>query len=142
MQLYFNVQLALLVFNEIPKQFCVLQFFQVLSKEDMETLSLCKRMMEKRECHPLVVVFDSRKGVVYIEITTSTECIEWVESTQRILLEESSTATPSSVEKKNKKAVLVTDVSTESSLFENSEEEPYDTNLTRTTEETRRDTSA
>ncbi|KAK8957475.1 Histone-lysine N-methyltransferase ATXR6 [Platanthera zijinensis] len=38
---------------------------KVLSKEDMETLSLCKGMMERRECQPLVVVFDPRKGYVF-----------------------------------------------------------------------------
>ncbi|KAK8936489.1 Histone-lysine N-methyltransferase ATXR6 [Platanthera zijinensis] len=35
---------------------------QLLSKDDMETLSLCKRMMERGQCPPLVVVFDPREG--------------------------------------------------------------------------------
>ncbi|GMI83556.1 hypothetical protein HRI_002024900 [Hibiscus trionum] len=35
---------------------------QVLPKEDIETLNLCKRMMEKGECPPLMVVFDSVEG--------------------------------------------------------------------------------
>ncbi|KAA8540066.1 hypothetical protein F0562_026758 [Nyssa sinensis] len=35
---------------------------QVLSKEDTETLNLCKNMMEKGEWPPLMVVFDPREG--------------------------------------------------------------------------------
>ncbi|KAK9144047.1 hypothetical protein Syun_013447 [Stephania yunnanensis] len=35
---------------------------QVLSREDIETLSLCKKMMERGECPPLMVVFDSKEG--------------------------------------------------------------------------------
>lgn len=35
---------------------------QVLSKEDAEALNLCKRMMERGECPPLMVVFDSNEG--------------------------------------------------------------------------------
>ncbi|KAE8678254.1 putative Histone-lysine N-methyltransferase ATXR5 [Hibiscus syriacus] len=35
---------------------------QVLPKEDIETLNLCKRMMEKGECPPLMVVFDPVEG--------------------------------------------------------------------------------
>ncbi|GKV25560.1 hypothetical protein SLEP1_g34981 [Rubroshorea leprosula] len=35
---------------------------QVLSKEDTETLNLCKKMMERGECPPLMVVFDSNEG--------------------------------------------------------------------------------
>ncbi|XP_010934477.1 histone-lysine N-methyltransferase ATXR6 [Elaeis guineensis] len=35
---------------------------QVLSKEDTETLNLCKRMMERGEWPPLLVVYDSREG--------------------------------------------------------------------------------
>ncbi|KAF5191445.1 Histone-lysine n-methyltransferase atxr6 [Thalictrum thalictroides] len=35
---------------------------QVLSKEDAETLKLCKEMMERGECSPLMVVFDSKEG--------------------------------------------------------------------------------
>ncbi|GAB2223507.1 hypothetical protein Droror1_Dr00017648 [Drosera rotundifolia] len=35
---------------------------QVLSKEDTETLNLCKRMMERGEWPPLVVVFDPKEG--------------------------------------------------------------------------------
>ncbi|XVE58331.1 hypothetical protein DITRI_Ditri04bG0161300 [Diplodiscus trichospermus] len=35
---------------------------QVLPKEDIKTLNLCKRMMEKGECPPLVVVFDPVEG--------------------------------------------------------------------------------
>ncbi|KAK8963461.1 Histone-lysine N-methyltransferase ATXR6 [Platanthera guangdongensis] len=34
---------------------------RVLSKDNIETLSLCKRMMERGEC-PLVVGFDPHKG--------------------------------------------------------------------------------
>lgn len=35
---------------------------QVLPKEDMETLDLCKNMMERGEWPPLMVVFDPREG--------------------------------------------------------------------------------
>lgn len=35
---------------------------QVLSKEDAEALNLCKRMMNRGECPPLMVVFDSNEG--------------------------------------------------------------------------------
>ncbi|KAL6127536.1 hypothetical protein ACLB2K_070901 [Fragaria x ananassa] len=35
---------------------------QVLSKEDFETLNLCKIMMERGECPPLMVVFDPQEG--------------------------------------------------------------------------------
>ncbi|OMO87912.1 hypothetical protein CCACVL1_08675 [Corchorus capsularis] len=35
---------------------------QVLPKEDIEALNLCKRMMEKGECPPLMVVFDPVEG--------------------------------------------------------------------------------
>lgn len=35
---------------------------QVLPKEDMETLDLCKNMMERGEWPPLMVVFDAREG--------------------------------------------------------------------------------
>ncbi|PKU76940.1 histone-lysine N-methyltransferase ATXR6 [Dendrobium catenatum] len=35
---------------------------QVLSKEDAEALNLCKRMMERGECPPLLVVFDPCEG--------------------------------------------------------------------------------
>ncbi|XWS50315.1 hypothetical protein CRYUN_Cryun12cG0077600 [Craigia yunnanensis] len=35
---------------------------QVLSKEDIETLNICKRMMENGECPPLMVVFDPVEG--------------------------------------------------------------------------------
>ncbi|RRT71968.1 hypothetical protein B296_00012145 [Ensete ventricosum] len=35
---------------------------QVLSKEDVETLNLCKRMMEKGEWPPLMVVYDPLEG--------------------------------------------------------------------------------
>ncbi|XP_061364418.1 histone-lysine N-methyltransferase ATXR6 [Gastrolobium bilobum] len=35
---------------------------QVLSKEDTETLNLCKSMMERGECPPLMVVFDPLEG--------------------------------------------------------------------------------
>ncbi|CAN0854252.1 Histone-lysine N-methyltransferase ATXR6 [Linum grandiflorum] len=35
---------------------------QVLSKEDTETLNLCKRMMDRGECPPLMVVFDPLEG--------------------------------------------------------------------------------
>lgn len=36
--------------------------FQVLSKEDFETLNLCKSMMDRGECPPLMVVFDPQEG--------------------------------------------------------------------------------
>ncbi|KAG6391533.1 hypothetical protein SASPL_149289 [Salvia splendens] len=35
---------------------------QVMSKDDTETLNLCKNMMERGECPPLMVVFDPREG--------------------------------------------------------------------------------
>ncbi|KAM1054901.1 hypothetical protein ACFX15_002105 [Malus domestica] len=35
---------------------------QVMSKEDTETLNLCKSMMERGECPPLMVVFDPKEG--------------------------------------------------------------------------------
>lgn len=35
---------------------------QVMSKEDIEALNACKKMMERGECPPLLVVFDSREG--------------------------------------------------------------------------------
>ncbi|KNA19714.1 hypothetical protein SOVF_058990 [Spinacia oleracea] len=35
---------------------------QVMSKEDTETLNLCKKMMERGEWPPLLVVFDSKEG--------------------------------------------------------------------------------
>ncbi|XP_047328587.1 histone-lysine N-methyltransferase ATXR6-like [Impatiens glandulifera] len=35
---------------------------QVLSKEDCEALNLCKRMMERGECPPLMVVYDPIEG--------------------------------------------------------------------------------
>ncbi|XP_065861421.1 histone-lysine N-methyltransferase ATXR6 [Euphorbia lathyris] len=35
---------------------------QVLAKEDIETLNLCKRMMNRGECPPLMVVFDPQEG--------------------------------------------------------------------------------
>ncbi|KAF6136197.1 hypothetical protein GIB67_001606 [Kingdonia uniflora] len=35
---------------------------QVLSREDCETLTLCKNMMERGEWPPLMVVFDSQEG--------------------------------------------------------------------------------
>ncbi|BFG23549.1 hypothetical protein CerSpe_098230 [Prunus speciosa] len=35
---------------------------QVLSKEDIETLNLCKSMMDRGECPPLMVVFDPQEG--------------------------------------------------------------------------------
>jgi hypothetical protein len=38
---------------------------QVLSKEDAETLNLCKRMMNRGEWPPLMVVFDPKEGYVY-----------------------------------------------------------------------------
>ncbi|CAI9297155.1 unnamed protein product [Lactuca saligna] len=36
---------------------------QVLSREDTKTLNLCKSMMRKGECPPLMVVFDHVEGV-------------------------------------------------------------------------------
>ena len=36
--------------------------FQVLSKEDNETLNLCQNMMETGEWPPLMVVFDPQEG--------------------------------------------------------------------------------
>lgn len=35
---------------------------QVMSREDMETLNLCKRMMQRGEWPPLLVVFDPKEG--------------------------------------------------------------------------------
>ncbi|GJN16633.1 hypothetical protein PR202_gb03641 [Eleusine coracana subsp. coracana] len=35
---------------------------QVLTKEDKETIKLCRTMQQRGECHPLLVVFDSREG--------------------------------------------------------------------------------
>ncbi|CAI0436956.1 unnamed protein product [Linum tenue] len=35
---------------------------QVLSKQDAETLNMCKRMMDRGECPPLMVVFDPTEG--------------------------------------------------------------------------------
>ncbi|XP_028790840.1 histone-lysine N-methyltransferase ATXR6-like [Neltuma alba] len=35
---------------------------QVLSKEDADTLNLCRSMMERGECPPLMVVFDPQEG--------------------------------------------------------------------------------
>ncbi|KAJ0968386.1 hypothetical protein J5N97_025303 [Dioscorea zingiberensis] len=35
---------------------------QVMSKEDIEALNLCKKMMERGEWPPLLVVFDSKEG--------------------------------------------------------------------------------
>ena len=43
-------------------------FFQVLSKEDTETLELCRAMSRSGECPPLIVVFDSCEGYLYFEI--------------------------------------------------------------------------
>lgn len=37
-------------------------FVQVLSKEDLETLELCRAMYRRGECPPLVVVFDPLEG--------------------------------------------------------------------------------
>ena len=51
-------------FDEFP--------FQVLPKEDIETLNLCKRMMEKGECPPLMVVFDPVEG--YVKLYTCMDC--------------------------------------------------------------------
>ena len=39
---------------------------QVLTKEDVETLNLCKRMINRGEWPPLMVVFDPEEGYVYI----------------------------------------------------------------------------
>ncbi|WRX08520.1 SET domain - like 3 [Theobroma cacao] len=41
---------------------------QVLSKEDMETLELCRAMNRRGECPPLIVVFDSCEGYLHFEI--------------------------------------------------------------------------
>ncbi|OAY59541.1 histone-lysine N-methyltransferase ATXR6 [Manihot esculenta] len=35
---------------------------QVLPKEDIEALNMCKRMMDRGECPPLMVVFDPKEG--------------------------------------------------------------------------------
>lgn len=37
-----------------------------MSKEDIEALNACKKMMERGECPPLLVVFDSREGLVLL----------------------------------------------------------------------------
>lgn len=36
--------------------------YQVMSKEDTDTLNLCKSMMERGEWPPLMVVFDPIEG--------------------------------------------------------------------------------
>ncbi|XP_052876984.1 probable Histone-lysine N-methyltransferase ATXR5 isoform X2 [Gossypium arboreum] len=41
---------------------------QVLSREDMETLELCRSMSRRGECPPFIVVFDSCEGYLYHEI--------------------------------------------------------------------------
>ncbi|CAI9086936.1 OLC1v1020874C1 [Oldenlandia corymbosa var. corymbosa] len=35
---------------------------QIISKDDAETLNLCKQMMERGECPPLMVIYDSVEG--------------------------------------------------------------------------------
>lgn len=42
--------------------FCIQCVIQVLSKQDAETLALCKNMMDRGECPPLMVVFDPYEG--------------------------------------------------------------------------------
>ena len=39
--------------------------FKVLSKEDKETIELCRSMLKRGECPPLLVVFDSHEGYVF-----------------------------------------------------------------------------
>lgn len=49
---------------------------QVLSKQDAETLALCKNMMDRGECPPLMVVFDPYEGYFNLLISFSLEiCI-------------------------------------------------------------------
>lgn len=44
----------------------VFKFVQVLSKEGVEALALCKKMMDLGECPPLMVVFDPYEGYLTI----------------------------------------------------------------------------
>ena len=49
---------------------------QVLSKQDAEALALCKNMMDRGECPPLMVVFDPYEGYFNLLISFSLEiCI-------------------------------------------------------------------
>lgn len=45
-----------------PIFLCYYFYFQVLAREDKETLGLCRIMHRRGECPPLVVVFDSCEG--------------------------------------------------------------------------------
>ena len=45
-------------------KFLYTSIFQVMSKEDTETLNLCKSMMNRGECPPLMVVYDPKEGCV------------------------------------------------------------------------------
>ncbi|CAA6673645.1 unnamed protein product [Spirodela intermedia] len=42
-----------------------------LEREGMQTLNLCKRMMGRGECPPLMVVFDAQEGWVHVETDRS-----------------------------------------------------------------------
>ena len=44
---------------------------QVLSKQDAEALALCKNMMDRGECPPLMVVFDPYEGYFNLLISFS-----------------------------------------------------------------------
>lgn len=50
--------------SSVMLKFFLSSAFQVLPKEDVETLNLCRSMMERGEWPPLMVVFDPREGYV------------------------------------------------------------------------------
>lgn len=50
-----------LIFNN-SLSYIFIFFVQVLAKEDLETLELCRAMYRRGECPPLVVVFDPLEG--------------------------------------------------------------------------------
>ena len=50
------------VMTEVLKEKNYVDFIQVLSKEDTDTLNLCKKMMERGEWPPLLVVYDTTEG--------------------------------------------------------------------------------
>lgn len=63
-----GIYVVLLLFSQCVEYFHVRQSivktctFQVLPKEDVETLNLCKSMMGRGEWPPLMVVFDPQEG--------------------------------------------------------------------------------
>ena len=46
--------------------------FKVLTKEDKETIELCRTMQKRGECPPLLVVFDSCEGYFLVSIVLQT----------------------------------------------------------------------